>query len=113
MTISTAVSILIAAVGGPVTWAVAVGALTGALASVIINGIITRNISGKAHYETKWESWLGIVNSWNYYKNQGTQYLRVLIDSPKREALRYVGPTGYVYSFDTFLRDSTIDYTNR
>ncbi|GEM04073.1 hypothetical protein HMI01_10610 [Halolactibacillus miurensis] len=113
MTLSTAVSLLISALGGSVTWSIAAGALTATLSSALINGVLTKDIDTKAHYETKWETWLGIVKGWNYYKNSGKKYLRVMIDSPSRETLKYTGPVGYVYSYDTFLRDSIIDYTNR
>lgn len=56
------------------------------------------------------------VNGWNYSKNKGTKYIRLLTDSPEREVVRKAtgeGPVGYIFSFDHFLQDSIAAYTNR
>ncbi len=39
------------------------------------------------HYQIRWETWLGIVKGWNYTKNKGTKYIRVLVEKRQQEKL--------------------------
>lgn len=113
--IGVAVSLVIGVLTGGLSYAVVAGAIVGCYGSAIIDGIFTRNVDAKVHYEDHWVLWKGVVNSWEFDTKQGTRYLRVIDDASSMVALQPTNfaPLGYVFDFTTFLQDTIVAYTNR
>ncbi|WP_340400233.1 hypothetical protein [Paenibacillus sp. FSL H8-0079] len=115
MAIGVGVSLFIAALGGPLTAGIIIGALTGAYGSIIIDGYFTRDISPNAHYEDRWTLWKGVVNSWEFDNKQGIRYLRVISNLSSKTVVQPTNyaPLGYTFDFTDFLQTTITAYTNR
>ncbi|WP_145408047.1 hypothetical protein [Paenibacillus xylanexedens] len=115
LAIGVGVSLFIAALGGPLTAGIIIGAITGAYGSVIIDGVFTRDISPTAHYEDRWTLWKGVVNSWEFDTKQGIRFLRVISDLSSKTVVQPTNyaPLGYTFDFTNFLQTTITAYTNR
>ncbi|GEM_PF-4432137 len=108
ITIGTAVSLVISALGGPLTVAIVSGAIVSTVGSYIIEGVFTRNVDVNVNIKIEWEAWLAIVNDNNHYAQQGTQYLRVMNQTGPGESTKELsGKVGFLHNFTEFLRQSS------
>ncbi|WP_338554159.1 hypothetical protein [Paenibacillus sp. KS-LC4] len=106
--IGVGVSLIVALFSGPVTVAVATGAIIACVGAWILDGYFTKDVDVNVHIKIEWESWLAIVNANSYYVQQGTQYLRVMNQFGPGESTRELGgKVGFVGNFTEFLRQSS------